>query len=307
MRKWNSKYPARLPDLDLLKGFEAAARLLSFTRAGEELHLTQSAVSRQMIELEEQLGVALFHRRHRALALTAAGSALYPAAAQVLATMRLAMDRLRALGDRRVLSVTTTHSFAAMWLVPRLIGYRRVAPDVDVRISADARFASLEREDFDVGLRLCRAEFAGEGAVRLFGEKVFPVAVPAIARQLRTPADLARQVLLDYDQPDGAFPWLSWRQWLELQGLSELKPQGTLRFSEYDQVVNAALSGVGVALGRSALVAEALASRRLLAPFKGETATDRAYYAVMAPGADARPEVRAFVDWVVAEAGRGGE
>jgi DNA-binding transcriptional LysR family regulator len=191
-----------------------------------------------------------------------------------------------------------------MWLVPRLIGYRRIAPDVDVRISADARFVRLEREDFDVGLRLCRAEQAGRGAVKLFGEKVFPVAVPAIARQMRVPADLARQVLLEFDQPDGAFPWLSWNQWLELHGLAELKPQGLLRFSDYDQVVKAALSGVGVALGRSALLTELIANRRLVAPFKGETATDRAYYAVMAPGAEARVEVRAFVDWVVAEAAR---
>jgi DNA-binding transcriptional LysR family regulator len=302
MIKRNVKSPSRLPNLDLLKGFEASARLLSFTRAGEELHLTQSAVSRQILDLEEQLGVALFHRRHRALALTEAGQTLYPAAAQVLTTMRAATDRLRALGGRRVLSVTTTHSFAAMWLVPRLIGYRRIAPDVDVRISADSRFAQLEREDFDVGLRLCRTELADKGAVRLFGEKVFPVAVPAIARLLRTPADLDRQVLLEFDQPDGAYPWLSWTQWLEVQGLAGLKPQGMLRFSEYDQVVNAALSGVGVALGRSALLGSVLASRKLVAPFKGETSTDRAYFAVIAPGAEARPEVRAFVDWVVAEA-----
>lgn len=206
MSKTHPKPASRLPNLDLLKGFEAAARLLSFTRAGEELHLTQSAVSRQMLDLEEQLGTALFHRRHRSLALTEAGQTLYPAAVQVLSTMRATMDRLRALGGRRVLSVTTTHSLAAMWLVPRLIGYRRVAPDVDVRISADARFARLDREDFDVGLRLCRAELAGPGAVRLFGEKVFPVAAPALARKLRAPADLAGEVLLEFDQPDGAYP-----------------------------------------------------------------------------------------------------
>lgn len=173
-----------------------------------------------------------------------------------------------------------------------------------MRISADSRFVDLERDGFDVGLRLCRPGVAGTGAVRLFGEKAFPVAIPAIARQLDTPADLERQVLLEFDQPDGAQPWLSWRQWLETKGLAGLKPQGMLRFSEYDQVVNAALSGVGVALGRSALVSEALASRRLVAPFKGELSTDRAYYAVTAPGAAARPEVRAFVEWVAAEARR---
>ncbi|MSQ54484.1 MAG: LysR family transcriptional regulator [Betaproteobacteria bacterium] len=299
--KTNPGAVPRLPSLDLLKGFEAAARLLSFTRAGEELHLTQSAVSRQIIELEEQLGTALFQRRHRSLALTEAGQVLYAAAGQVLSTVRTATQRLREMGGQPVLSVTTSHSFAALWLVPRLIGYRRIAPDVDVRISADSRFVDLERQGFDVGLRLCRADQAGKGAVRLFGENVFPVAVPAIARLLRTPADLHRQVLLEFDQPDGAFPWLSWRQWLETAGLAGLKPQGVLRFSAYDQVVNAALSGVGVALGRSALVAKALAGRKLVAPFKGETSTERAYFAVTAPGAASRPEVKAFVDWVASE------
>jgi len=302
MTKRNARIAPRLPSLDLLKGFESAARLLSFTRAAAELHLTQSAVSRQILELESQLGVALFQRRHRALALTEAGQLLLPAATQILATMRAATDRLRALRGKRGLAVTTTHSFAALWLVPRLIQFRRVAPDVDVRISADSRFVDLERDGFDVGLRLCRDATAGEGAVRLFGERVFPVAIPSLARSLRRPADLERHVLLEYDQPDGALPWLSWRTWLELAGLANLRPQGMLRFSEYDQVVNAALSGVGVALGRSALLDEALAGRRLVAPFKGQTSTERSYFAVMAPGASSRPEVRAFVDWVVAEA-----
>src|SRR3954470_13163500 len=129
-----------LPALDLLLGFEAAARHLSFTKAGEELYLTQSAVSRQIKELEDQLGVPLFQRRHRALALTEAGQQFYASAAQVLATMRAATERLRAQsGRRRPLSVTTTNSFAALWLVPRLAGFTRTHPGVDVRITADTR------------------------------------------------------------------------------------------------------------------------------------------------------------------------
>jgi len=145
MSNGNAKNVPRLPSLDLLKGFEAAARLLSFTRAGEELHLTQSAVSRQIKELEEQLGVALFERRHRALGLTEAGRALFPAATQVLQAMREATDRLRALSARRALAVTTTHSFAALWLIPRLARFTRTHPGVDVRIAADTRVQDLER------------------------------------------------------------------------------------------------------------------------------------------------------------------
>jgi len=165
----------RLPSLDLLRGFEAAARLLSFTRAGEELHLTQSAVSRQMQELEGQLGVKLFERRHRALALTAAGQQFYPAASQVLATMRAATDRLRAQSGRRALAVTSTHSFAALWLIPRLAGFTRAHPGVDVRISADTRVQDLERDGLDVAIRHGPASLAGANAERLFGERVFPV------------------------------------------------------------------------------------------------------------------------------------
>ena len=142
-----------IPSLDLLRGFEAAARLLSFTKAGEELHLTQSAVSRQIKELEDQLGVALFQRRHRALALTEAGQQFYAASAQVLTTVRAAADRIRALGGRRTLSVTTTQSFASLWLIPRLAGFTRAHSDVDVRISADSRVLDMERDGLDVAVR----------------------------------------------------------------------------------------------------------------------------------------------------------
>ena len=207
----------RLPSLDLLKGFEAAARLLSFTQAGAELHLTQSAVSRQIKELEAQLGVALFKKRHRALALTDAGRTLLPAAVQVLGAMRNATDRLRALSARRTLAVTTTHSFAALWLVPRLAGFTRTHPGVDVRIATDTRVQDLAREGLDVAIRHGPPAIAGPNAVRLFGERVFPVCSPGLLRDpkrpLRAPADLRHHVLLQYDDPEGRHPWLHWKTW----------------------------------------------------------------------------------------------
>ena len=141
------------PSLDLLEGFEAAARHLSFTKAGEELFLTQSAVSRQIKELEDQLGVPLFHRRHRALTLTEAGQQFHAAAAQVLTTMRSATSRLRAQSGRKTLSVTTTNSFAALWLIPRLAGFTRTHPDVEVKITAETRVQDLERDGLDVAIR----------------------------------------------------------------------------------------------------------------------------------------------------------
>jgi DNA-binding transcriptional LysR family regulator len=301
---------ARLPALNLLRGFEAAARLLSFTRAGEELHLTQSAVSRQMQELEGQLGVRLFERRHRALALTDAGQQFYPAAAQVLATMRAATDRLRAQAGRGTLSVTTTHSFAALWLIPRLAGFTRAHAGIDVRISADTRVQDLARDGLDVAIRHGPASLAGANAERLFGERVFPVCSPKLLkdarRPLKEPADLRHHVLLQYDDPDARHPWLHWRSWLEVERLAELKPAGRLSFSGYEQIIAAAIAGHGVALGRSPLLNDALAAGELVAPFKRTADPARAYYAVVSPNAHGRPEVAAFVAWLKREAASAG-
>ena len=299
----------RLPSLDLLRGFEAAARLLSFTRAGEELHLTQSAVSRQMQELESQLGVKLFERRHRALALTEAGQQFYPAAAQVLATMRAATDRLRAQAGRRGLAVTTTHSFAALWLIPRLAGFTRAHPDIEVRISADTRVQDLERDGLDVAIRHGPASLAGPNAERLFGERVFPVCSPKLLkdarRPLATPADLRHHVLLQYDDPDVRHPWLHWRTWLEVEGLAELRPAGRLSFTGYEQIVAAAIAGHGVALGRMPLLEDVIDAGDLVAPFRRSTDPLRAYYAVVSANSAARPEVADFVAWLKRESAAG--
>ena len=293
-----------LPALDLLVGFEASARHLSFTRAGEELFLTQSAVSRQIKELEEQLGVVLFQRRHRALALTDAGQQFHAAAAQALATMRAATDHLRAQNGRKPLSVTTTHSFAALWLIPRLAGFTRTHPGIDVRITAETRVQNLERDGLDVAIRHGPASLAGPNAVRLFGERVFPVCSPKLLKKipLRQPADLKNHVLLQYDDPDGRHPWLHWKTWLEVAGIADLKPAGSLSFSGYEQIIPAAVAGHGVALGRSPLVKGLLAAKELVAPFKSSADPARAYFAIVSRNAQGRKEVAEFVDWLKAEA-----
>jgi len=295
-----------IPSLDLLQGFEAAARHLSFTKAGEELFLTQSAVSRQIKELEEQLGVALFHRRHRALALTDAGQQFYAAAAQVLTTMRTATSRLKAESGRRPLSVTTTHSFAALWLIPRLASFTRSHPGVDVRITADTRVQDLDRDGLDVAIRHGPASLAGPHAVRLFGERVFPVCSPKLLKKnpLREPADLKNHCLLQYDDPDVRHPWLHWKTWLEVAGIPDLRPVGTLSFSGFEQIIPAAVAGHGVALGRSPLVKDLLATKELVAPFKTSADPARAYFAITSKTAAARPEVTGFVEWLKEEAAK---
>ncbi|MFL6574761.1 MAG: transcriptional regulator GcvA [Burkholderiales bacterium] len=297
-----------LPALDLLVGFEAAARHLSFTKAGEELFLTQSAVSRQIKELEQQLGVELFQRRHRALALTDAGKSFYASAAQVLTTMRTATDRLRARVGKKDLSVTTTHSFAALWLIPRLAGFTRGRPGIDVRIMADTRVQDLDRDGLDLAIRHGPASLAGSSAVRLMGERVFPVCSPKLlkdkSKPLREPQDLRYHCLLQYDDPEGRHPWLHWKTWLEVERIADLRPAGTLSFSGYEQIIPAAVAGHGVGLGRTPLVKDLLASGELVAPFKSSADPARAYYAVISKSADGRPEVAEFVAWLKQEAGR---
>jgi DNA-binding transcriptional LysR family regulator len=297
MRKRNA-----LPPLDLLVGFESAARHLSFTKAGEELYLTQSAVSRQIKELEAQLGVALFQRRHRALALTEAGQQFYAATAQVLTTMRAATDRLRAQTGKRSVSVTTTHSFAALWLIPRLAGFTRAHPGVDVRITAETRVQDLDRDGLDIAIRHGPASLAGPNAVRLMGEKVFPVCSPKLIKRipLDEPQDLRRHVLLQYDDPDGRHPWLHWKTWLEVERIADLRPAGTLSFSGYEQIIPAAVAGHGVALGRSPLVKDLLASGELVAPFRSTADPARAYYAILSKRASV--EASDFLEWLKEEA-----
>src|SRR5207237_1723253 len=293
-----------MPSLDLLTGFEAAARHLSFTKAGEELFLTQSAVSRQIKDLEEQLGVALFHRRHRALALTDAGQQFYSAAAQVITTMRSATERLRAQsGRKRPLSVTTTSSFAALWLIPRLAGFTRTHPGIDVRITAETRVQDLERDGLDLAIRHGPPSLAGPNAVRLFGERVFPVCSPKLLKKkpLRQPADLKNHCLLQYDDPDARHPWLHWKTWLEVAGIADLKPAATLSFSGYEQIIPAAVAGHGVALGRSPLVKDLLAEKQLVAPFSSSADPARAYFAIISKSASGRAELADFVACVKEE------
>src|SRR5512142_121488 len=222
-----------LPSLDFLRGFEAAGRRLSFTLAAEELFLTQSALSRQIKALEEALGVALFERRHRALALTAAGAAFYREVADALEAFAGAVDRMRGSTRTPALTVSTTVSFASLWIIPRLATFRERHPEVEVYVSADDRVVDLARGDVDVAVRYLPESHVPENAVRLFGERMTPVASPRIVRNaspLRCPADLTKHVLLHLDDPEGRTPWLDWRSWLTSNGQPKLKPAGALRF-----------------------------------------------------------------------------
>ena len=294
-----------LPSLDLLRGFESAARNLSFTKAAAELFITQSAVSRQVKTIEDQLGVALFVRRHRALALTDAGQELFRATAQALRQLSDAASNIRERGRVRGITVTATIGFASLWLIPRLADFRSRRPDIDIRIAADNRMLDLERESMEVAVRYCTPKAAPEGATKLFGEVVLPVCSPDLIKRgapLGRPEDLRNHVLLHYDRPEGVTPWLSWTVWLEVMQLQGFRPAGSLHFSQYDQAIGAAIDGQGVALGTSPLVRQLIRQGKLIAPLAKKFESTRAYYLLLSNAAAGRPEVKDFAAWLLRQA-----
>jgi LysR family glycine cleavage system transcriptional activator len=295
------KNPARLPPLDQLGVFEAAARHLSFTKAAAERFVTQSAISRQIIALEKELGAALFTRRHRALALTEEGRRLYEACSGMMAQLRVAVSQIRTPGAHQVLALTTTPGIASLWLIPRLASFAKAHPGIDMRLDASFMRRELAAEGFDVAIRYGRV--GAPYGTPLGGETMQPVCSPRLARDktrpLATPADLRLHTLLDVVIPPGTDMPLEWTPWLQAVGLADLRPAATASFSNYDEAITAALTGQGVALGRRPLIDSLLKSRKLIAPFKEKIASPRAYFLMIAPGSRAKPAVQAFERWLL--------
>ena len=295
---------SELPPLDLLRSFEAAARHLSFTRAGEELFITQSAVSRQIQQVEANLGVPLFQRRHRALELTEAGRVLQRAVVDCLERLRDAASRVRATAALRQVSMTCTPGLASLWLIPRLARFTADHPAVDVRISATMDLLDLDRSGVDLAVRFCLTK-DGDGPP-LFEETVLPVCSPKLAADrahpLKKPADLVHHTLLAVDMPQGMALTVDWEPWIRVMGLAELRMKNTVRFTQYADAIAAAVAGQGVAIGRMPLLAEMLRDRRLVAPFGGGAVSQRGYYVVMSARGKRNPDAMAFVNWLRLEA-----
>ena len=290
-----------LPPLEALRAFDAAARHLSFTRAGEELFVTQSAVSKQVGALESALATRLFERRTRALALTAAGERLLRATETAFAALRGAATELRG-GDEPTITLATTQAFASFWLIPRLADFRQRHPGIDIRISADTRLVDLERGRFDAAVRYLQDSSAPASALRLFGDTVVPVVSPALlgksGKPLARPADLAHHVLLVYEDEEQRRPWLSWPIWLEMAGVADLRPAGSIAFNQYEAAIRAALDGQGVALATQALVADLLRAGKLVAPLPQRFSNPRSYYLLLGARAAANPAVEPFRAWL---------
>ncbi len=290
------------------RAFLAVARHLNFRAAADELALTQSAVSRQIQALEDEVGVALFLRHTRAVELTSAGAQLQRVVAPALERMDGAVRLVRQTAGRRSVAITTWASFASMWLIPRMEEFQRDNPGIDIRIDASDVAVDLETSDVDLALRYSPPGANMQGAQRLFGEQLAVVASPWLLKSgkpLRTPADVAQFTLIEAgDAHRNAYlEWLSWRRWFDARDLTKLQPERWLYFNYAHQIVQAALSGQGLALARMPLIADALASGDLVEVLPGHRIdSPLAYWLLVGPRSAQRPEIKAFCAWLQKEA-----
>lgn len=296
----------RLPPLNALRAFEAAARHLSFTKAAEELAVTQAAVSHQVKALEDHLGVPLFRRLNRALALTEAGRSLLPAAHEAFDLLDAAARRLRQAESGGPLRVSALSSFASKWLLPRLARFRAAHPGVDVLVSADDRLVDMERDEIDIGLRYGSGVYPGLRVDWLMGDEILPVCAPSLCEgetALRTPEDLKHHTLL-HDEVSGTADSPDWRVWFQAAGLqnSGIDMERGPGYSHMAMVLEAAMAGEGVALGRLSLACDDLRTGRLVCPFGPRLRTRFAYWIVSSPAMAERAKVVAFREWLLAEA-----
>lgn len=291
--------PRRLPPLNAVRAFEAAARHLNFTRASEELFVTQAAVSHQIKALETWLGVPLFERQGRNVFLTPAGQTYFTEVRELLDRLAEATSRARTADAAGPLTVSMLASFAANWLVPRLGRFNAEHPEVEVRISAQDSLVDFARDNVDMAVRYGDGNWSGLDVVPLMAEDIFPVCSPALLegpKPLRTPADLRHFNLLHDDMQ------INWKVWLQAAGVDDIDPDRGTRIDLSALVVDAAVGGQGVALARSALVAHHLAAGRLVKPFDVQLPSRYAYYIVYPPRSRELPRVQVFTAWLIASA-----
>jgi len=294
----------QLPSLSALRAFEAAARHLSFTRAAEELFVTQAAISHQVRALEEEVGCSLFVRLPRRVALSEEGRVLAEAATEAFARITTGMEALSHAGTSGVVSVSVSPSMAVRWLVPRLEDFREHHPEIDVRFSANDRLIDPVREGVDLCIRYGTGRYPGLETTLLMTDEVFPVCSPALLQRqpLETPDDLQDHVLLHDDmmKHDAARP--DWPKWFEAMGVRGLDPREGLHFSHANMALDAALAGQGVALGRSTLVNDDVAAGRLVRPFAKGYISGFSYYLAVPKGAVLGARIQAFKDWLLGQA-----
>ncbi|HLK83623.1 MAG TPA: transcriptional regulator GcvA [Xanthobacteraceae bacterium] len=294
----------RLPSLDSLRVFSVAARHLSFTKAADELHLTQSAVSHRVRTLEEELGVVLFNRIQRRLELTSAGRSLAQRVDQAVADISRAIARLDLVDDAR-LTVTMLPSVASRWLVPRLPRFHALHPDIELQLIADPRPFDLRTTGIDLAIRFGRGTYPGYAVTKLMPDRVFPVCSPRLIAQHGPVTTIERLLdlpLLHDSATEGDGSGTDWRSWLDHFGLSDAVCDRGQRFSDAGLLIDAAVLGLGVALARGSLVYDHLANETLICPLHLAAPTAFAYYLVGLPETTGRHKIVRFRDWLHAEA-----
>ncbi|MEZ2144315.1 transcriptional regulator GcvA [Bradyrhizobium sp. DN5] len=291
---------ARLPSLNGLRAFEAAARHLSFTLAAAELNVTQTAISHQIRRLEEELGIRLFVRQNRALALTPEARDYLPGVRAAFNDLRLATDRLLRKDDDKVLTVSTLASLAAKWLLPRLTDFQEQHPGIDVRITTSTSLVDFQRDDVDAAIRYGRGQWPGLRADWLMADELFPVCSPSLLRgdkPLRRPEDLRNHPLLHTSNANSD----DWRLWLTAAGLpADIARQPGITFDMIFMTIQAAIDGIGVAMGRTSYVQDDIAKGRLVVPFKIALPADAGFYLVSPEGRREAPKLTAFRNWMIA-------
>jgi LysR family glycine cleavage system transcriptional activator len=286
--------------MNALKSFDAAARLLSFSKAADELHLTHGAVSRAVRQLEEYLGVDLFKRRTRSVSLTAAGAAYAANVRDVLDRLAAATREVKGGRMAGALTVSTLDSFAAKWLVPRLFRFRRAHADIDVRLLTTQRLVDFATEEVDLAIRMGRGRWPGAEAELLMKEDLSPVCSPRLLdgpHPLRELADLKYHTLIHDDFP------LDWAAWLKAAGVEGIDTKRGPIFNSSDLALQAAIQGEGIVLGSSVLADHDIAAGRLIRPFALSLPADLAYYVAYPPKTLQKPKVKVFRDWLKSEAG----
>ena len=289
----------RLPSLNGLRAFEAAARHLSFTQAASELNVTQTAISHQIKRLEQELGVRLFVRQNRSLTLTPEASQYLPGVRAAFNDLKLATDRLLRKDQDHVLTVSTLASLAAKWLLPRLSAFQEAHPGIDVRITTSTGLVDFQRDNVDAAIRYGRGQWPGVRADWLMADEVFPVCSPALAngtKPLKCPEDLRDHVLLHTSNANSD----DWRLWLTAAGLpANLSKQPGVTFDLIFMTIQAAIDGIGVAMGRTSYVEDDIAKGRLVVPFKIALPADAGFYLVSPQARADSPKLSAFREWLV--------
>ena len=289
----------RLPPLNALRAFEAAARHLSFTRAADELGVTQAAVSHQVKALEERLEVRLFERHGRGLWLTEEGEIYLPFLRQAFDLIGDGTDLIRSHDAHGPLSVTMLPTFAVRWFIPRLSSFQKRHPDIEVRIATSERNVDFAREDVDCGIRYGKGEWPGLEAVKLFEDRYVAVCSPELLNgpiPLRKPEDLKRHTLI-HDQEDE-----DWRFWLTALHIKGVDTSKGLTFDNHELVIEAAAAGLGVALASRIVMQDDLDDGRLVMPFGDLTDENLSHWLVYPRGSQKKPKVAAFRAWLLEEA-----